>query len=90
MSIWKFIVPHRDPTLLMRQFRIATGTQKSYKTDAAKKEKRRIYESNRRKFRGLSSMTWQSASEKEVLQNYYLRFCSGWLLDVHFMLPSDI
>lgn len=65
MSIWKFIVPHRDPTLLMRQFRIATGTQKSYKTDAAKKEKRRIYESNRRKFRGLSSMTWQSASEKE-------------------------
>ncbi|XP_035545499.1 uncharacterized protein LOC108982101 isoform X2 [Juglans regia] len=40
MSVWKFVVPHRDPSLLPRQWRIALGTQRSYKQDAAKKEKR--------------------------------------------------
>ncbi|CAN0852320.1 Myb-like protein O [Linum grandiflorum] len=48
MSIWKFIVPYRDPSLLPRQWRLALGTQKSYKQDAAKKERRRVCESNRR------------------------------------------
>lgn len=48
MSIWKFTVPHRDPSLLPRQWRVALGTQKSYKTDGAKKEKRRLYETKRR------------------------------------------
>lgn len=49
MSIWKYFVPHRDPSLLPRQWRIALGTQKSYKTSEATKAKRRVYESMRRK-----------------------------------------
>nr|GME21676.1 protein argonaute 1B [Ipomoea batatas] len=49
MSVWKFIVPYRDPSLLPRQWRIAIGTQKSYRSDANKKERRRLYESQRRK-----------------------------------------
>ncbi|KAF8380030.1 hypothetical protein HHK36_027500 [Tetracentron sinense] len=65
MSIWKFIVPYRDPSLLPRQWRTALGTQKSYKTDAAKKEKRRLYESNRRKCKAMALASWQTVSEKE-------------------------
>lgn len=49
MSVWRFVVPYRDPSLLPRQWRIALGTQRSYKQDAAKKEKRRLYELRRRK-----------------------------------------
>ncbi|XP_057960642.1 uncharacterized protein LOC131152795 [Malania oleifera] len=64
MSIWKFIVPYRDPSLLPRQWRIAHGTQKSYKSDSAKKEKRRLYESKRRRCKAALS-SWQTASEKE-------------------------
>ncbi|XP_068638420.1 uncharacterized protein [Aristolochia californica] len=48
MSVWKFYVPHRDPSLLPRQWRTAMGTQKSYKMDEASKEKRRLYEMMRR------------------------------------------
>ncbi|CAN6457158.1 unnamed protein product [Victoria cruziana] len=48
MSIWRYYVPHRDPLLLQRQWRIAIGTQKSYKTTEAAKEKRRLYEAKRR------------------------------------------
>lgn len=66
MSIWKFLVPHRDPSLLPRQWRIALGTQKSYKIDAAKKEKRRLYESKRRKSKAADLASWQIVSEKEV------------------------
>ncbi|XP_042497740.1 uncharacterized protein LOC122076494 [Macadamia integrifolia] len=65
MSIWKFIVPYRDPSLLPRQWRVALGTQKSYKSDAAKKEKRRVYESMRRKSKTAGISCWQTASEKE-------------------------
>lgn len=65
MSVWKFIVPHRDPSLLPRQWRIALGTQKSYKQDATKKEKRRLYESERRK-RKAALTNWQHVSDKEV------------------------
>lgn len=65
MSIWKFVVPHRDPSLLRRQWRIALGTQKSYKQDAAKKEKRRLYESNRRS-RTADLANWHLNSDKEV------------------------
>ncbi|XP_052179649.1 uncharacterized protein LOC127792979 isoform X2 [Diospyros lotus] len=68
MSIWKFIVPYRDPSLLPRQWRIATGTQKSYKLTADKKEKRRIYESNRRKCKPAALASWQTSSEKEGCQ----------------------
>ena len=66
MSVWKFVVPYRDPSLLPRQWRIAQGTQKSYKTDPAKKEKRRLYESQRRKSKAAALANWQTASEKEV------------------------
>lgn len=47
-SVWRNIVPYRDPNLLPRQWRIAIGTQKSYKADSAKRERHRIYESERR------------------------------------------
>lgn len=60
------MVPHRDPSLLPRQWRIALGTQKSYKQDAAKKEKRRLYESERRKHKAANLTNWQHASDKEV------------------------
>ncbi|XP_059624204.1 uncharacterized protein LOC132267146 [Cornus florida] len=65
MSIWKFTVPYRDPSLLPRQWRIATGTQKIYKSNAEKKEKRRLYESHRRKCKSAASASWQTSSEKE-------------------------
>ncbi|CBI23241.3 unnamed protein product, partial [Vitis vinifera] len=68
MSIWKFIVPHRDPSLLPRQWRIAHGIQKSYKKDTAKKEKRRLYELNRRKSKAAAGPIWETVSEKEEYQ----------------------
>lgn len=70
MSVWKFIVPYRDPSLLPRQWRIALGTQKSYKQDAAKKEKRRVYESRKRKSKATLA-NWQLASDKEVYFHLY-------------------
>ncbi|EOA33552.1 hypothetical protein CARUB_v10019671mg [Capsella rubella] len=48
MSVWKFVVPYRDPTTLPRQLRTALGIQKSYKLDAVKKEKRRLYDTKRK------------------------------------------
>ncbi|CAK9181240.1 unnamed protein product [Ilex paraguariensis] len=64
MSVWKFVVPYRDPSLLPRQWRIATGTQKSYKMDADKKVKRRLYESKRRKSKPAAA-SWHTSSGKE-------------------------
>ncbi|KVH89615.1 hypothetical protein Ccrd_008384, partial [Cynara cardunculus var. scolymus] len=49
MAVWKYMVPHRDPLLLARQWRTAVGNQKSYKGDELTKAKRRLYESKRRK-----------------------------------------
>ncbi|XP_015698709.1 uncharacterized protein LOC102703742 isoform X2 [Oryza brachyantha] len=49
--IWRFVVPHRDPSLLPRQWRSATGVQKSYNKSEAEKEKRRSYEAKRRKLK---------------------------------------
>lgn len=49
MAVWKYMVPHRDPLLLARQYRTAVGNQKSYKGDELTKAKRRLYESKRRK-----------------------------------------
>ncbi|RYR13427.1 hypothetical protein Ahy_B04g070432 isoform A [Arachis hypogaea] len=66
MLVWQFIVPHRDPSLLPRQWRIALGTQKSYKVDASKREKRRLYESKRRKLKAAAAESWQAVSDKEV------------------------
>ncbi|KAE8664463.1 Homeodomain-like superfamily protein, putative isoform 2 [Hibiscus syriacus] len=77
MSVWKFIVSHRDPSLLPRQWRIALGTQKSYKQDAAKKEKRRKYESERRKRKAANSSNWQHAFGKEDCQYTGVENCSG-------------
>lgn len=67
MSVWKFIVPHRDPSLLPRQWRIASGTQKSYKSEGAKKEKRRLYSQERRKsIAAAGSANLGTVTEKEV------------------------
>ncbi|XP_050367888.1 uncharacterized protein LOC126786183 [Argentina anserina] len=68
MAVWKFVVPHRDPSLLPRQWRTALGTQKSYKLDEAKKEKRRLYDSKRRADKKADRPSWQSSSEKEDCQ----------------------
>ncbi|KAM2707670.1 hypothetical protein EV1_036621 [Malus domestica] len=68
IAIWKVIVPHRDPSLLPRQWRIAIGTQKSYKVDESKKEKRRLYESKRRKDKNADLSSWQNSPEKEDCQ----------------------
>ncbi|WCJ20167.1 Homeodomain-like superfamily protein [Euphorbia peplus] len=58
-SVWRFVVPHRDPSLLPRQWRTAIGTQKSYKLDDAKREKRRKYDSNRRRCKTEDLANWQ-------------------------------
>ncbi|GJW60828.1 Myb-like protein [Tanacetum coccineum] len=55
MAIGKWMVPHRDPSLLSRQYRTAVGNQKSYKGDELMREKRRLYESQRRKSKALNS-----------------------------------
>ncbi|CAN6208404.1 unnamed protein product [Urochloa humidicola] len=52
-SVWRFVVPHRDPSLLQRQWRVASGVQKSYTKSDAEKERRRAYEAKRRKLRAL-------------------------------------
>ncbi|XP_073280372.1 uncharacterized protein [Primulina huaijiensis] len=64
ISIWRFFVPYRDPSLLPRLWRIASGTQKSYKSDANKKAKRRLYELRRKEAKPLAP-TQHSSSEKE-------------------------
>ncbi|KAL8160533.1 hypothetical protein V2J09_002070 [Rumex salicifolius] len=65
MSIWKFIVPYRDPSLLPRQWRTALGMQKSYKkVDPTMREKRRIYEWNRRRSKIIAAENLP-ASDKE-------------------------
>ncbi|KAK1306714.1 hypothetical protein QJS10_CPA10g01129 [Acorus calamus] len=65
-SIWRLLVPYRDPSLLQRQWRVATGTQKTYKiTSDAAKAKRRQYELNRRSRKKALAAT-QTLSEKEV------------------------
>ncbi|PKI79049.1 hypothetical protein CRG98_000530 [Punica granatum] len=65
MSVWRFIVPHRDPSLLPRQWRTALGTQKSYKQNALRKEKRRMYEAERRRRKAADLGSWPHGSEKE-------------------------
>ncbi|KAL5974445.1 hypothetical protein ACLOJK_031110 [Asimina triloba] len=65
ISVWRFCVPHRDPALLPRQWRIALGTQKSYKSSEEAKEKRRLYEKRRRNAKK-SFTSWQSVSDKEA------------------------
>ncbi|KAL5578841.1 hypothetical protein UlMin_011283 [Ulmus minor] len=66
ITIWKLIVPHRDPSLLPRQWRVAIGTQKSYKLDEVKKEKRRLYEKNRRKCKTADLTGWQNKEDCQV------------------------
>lgn len=63
MSVWKFVVPYRDPSSLPRQWRTALGIQKSYKLDPVKKEKRRLYDTKRKSRE-------QHASAKEVCLSY--------------------
>lgn len=60
MSVWQFVVPYRDPSSLARKWRTALGIQKSYKqNNPEKKEKRRIYESTRRKMKAASHVSWR-------------------------------
>ncbi|CAI0468323.1 unnamed protein product [Linum tenue] len=68
MSIWKFIVPHRDPSLLPRQWRLALGTQKSYKQDAAQKERRKKYAFNRRS-KAADLLNQKTTLDKELYRN---------------------
>lgn len=56
------MVPHRDPSLLARQWRTAIGNQKSYKGDEHTKAKRRLYESKRRKSKLESSRLQTTAA----------------------------
>ncbi|GFP88512.1 thioredoxin-like 3-3 [Phtheirospermum japonicum] len=63
ISIWRSFVPYRDPSLLPRQWRIACGTQKSYKSDADKNAKRRLNQLKRKTSKPPS--TGHSFSEKE-------------------------
>ncbi|CAN4099199.1 unnamed protein product [Withania somnifera] len=65
MSVWKFIVPYRDPSLLPRQWRTAIGTQKSYTSDASKKAKRRLYDLERKKLKSGALETWHISSGKK-------------------------
>ncbi|CAL9771784.1 unnamed protein product [Musa acuminata subsp. burmannicoides] len=65
LSVWKYFVPHRDPSLLPRQWRIATGTQKSYRKSEAIKEKTRLYEAKRRRLKA-SMADGHTLSEKEI------------------------
>ena len=51
ISLWKFLLPYRDPALLQRQWRVATGVQRSYSKSDAVKEKRRSYEAKRKKLK---------------------------------------
>lgn len=85
MSIWKFIVPYRDPSLLPRQWRIANGTQKSYKSDANKKAKRRLYEMRRRSCKPSASANWHTSSEREVC--YFINMASASLK--YLVVPSE-
>ena len=66
MSVWRFFVPHREPSLLPRQWLVALGTQRSYKQDEAKKERQCLYKSKRKKRKTGGLACWQTASEKEV------------------------
>jgi hypothetical protein len=66
MAVWQYVVPHRDPVLLPRQWRVALGTQKSYKLDSPKRAKRRLYESQRRKLKATTTECGQPVSDKEV------------------------
>jgi hypothetical protein len=58
-------VPHRDPSLLQRQWRAASGLQKSYNKIEAAKEKRRSYEAKRRRLRA-SILNSRVVHEEEV------------------------
>lgn len=68
MSVWRHVVPHRDPSLLPRQWRIANGTQKSYKTSDDKKARRRLYELNRRRNKPTTLAGCQTSPDKEESQ----------------------
>jgi hypothetical protein len=50
-SVWKFVLPYRDPAQLQRQWKVATGVQRSYSKSDALKEKRRTYEAKRKKLK---------------------------------------
>ncbi|KAL3642257.1 hypothetical protein CASFOL_013072 [Castilleja foliolosa] len=74
ISIWRSFVPYRDPSLLPRQWRIACGTQKSYKSDADKNTKRRLNQLKRKTSKP-SPSTGPAFSEKELYISYLRQTC---------------
>ncbi|KAH9627343.1 hypothetical protein KSS87_020298 [Heliosperma pusillum] len=64
-SVWRAVVPYRDPNLLPRQWRTAIGTQKSYKMPSGNKEKHRLNEANRRRKMALAMKNSHSVSEED-------------------------
>ncbi|XP_021865322.2 uncharacterized protein [Spinacia oleracea] len=99
ISVWRTMVPYRDPNLLPRQWRIAIGTQKSYKADSAKKEKHRVYESNRRRSKAAAVDYFQTGFEKEnesgedcIENEAYVHeaFLADWRPTPTVVVPSKI
>jgi hypothetical protein len=77
--VWKLMVPHRDPSLLPRQWRVAMGTQKSYAKNEVTREKRRKYEANRRRKRALIADSKDMNTEEVIILFLcaLLLFCFG-------------
>lgn len=61
------MVPHRDPSLLPRQWRVAMGTQKSYAKSEVTREKRRKYEAKRRRKRALMANSKDVNTEEVII-----------------------
>jgi hypothetical protein len=80
MSVCRLIVPHRDPSLLPRQWRMAHGTQKSYKSDPVKKEKRRRQEFDKRnrKYACREMYSGDDCVENEDETYVHEAFLSDW------------
>ncbi|XP_047325609.1 uncharacterized protein LOC124929323 [Impatiens glandulifera] len=100
MSVWKFVVPYRDPSLLPRQWRIANGTQKSYKATADKKEKRRLYAFNKRNLKPAShacrtNTATEENSGDDCVDNQdetyvHEAFLADWRPGTSIPLPSEV
>jgi hypothetical protein len=72
LLVWKLMVPHRDPSLLPRQWRVAMGTQKSYAKSEVTREKRRKYEANRRRKRALMADSKDVNTEEVIISFFFV------------------
>ncbi|CAL9059883.1 unnamed protein product [Musa banksii] len=85
LSVWKCFVPHRDPSLLPWQWRIDTGTQKSYRKSEAIKEKRRLYEAKRRRLKA-SMIDGHHYLRRRLNFAYFIRLRKFDLLEYYFIV----